>query len=157
MKRPRQHLRLFLFSFLVLGGLCGFPGNDAFPKIAFHRDGRMVMPDSLAPRLGSGRLEMILNEHLRRTAGHPELEAVDRILVNLYFAEYPDGAQVDELEALGVRLYPETWTPPMEAHPLGFVLAEIPPLKFLDVITNEIVRRIDTAENLAEPMNNNAM
>jgi subtilisin family serine protease len=44
----------------------------------------------------------------------------------------------------------------MEAHPLGFVLAEIPPLKFLDVITNEIVRRIDTAENLAEPMNNNA-
>jgi subtilisin family serine protease len=117
---------------------------------------RIQIPDSLVGKLGSGILEMRLEERLQAVSKHPEILESEKVLVHIYISFYPSMIQTGLLDKLGVVLYPDTWIPPLENHPLGFFLAELPPLKILDVLSLPFVKRVDTAERTAEPQNNNA-
>jgi subtilisin family serine protease len=74
--------------------------------------------------------------------------------VFIYFAKPPTTKQVNELGALGVEVYPDSWIPPVGDFPNGFVLADIPIENIDSVATRNYIHRIDSAEQLSEPQNN---
>ena len=74
--------------------------------------------------------------------------------VILYFDSRPAGEQLTALDNLGVRCYWETWTPPLEGHPLGFVVAQLPVGNFVNTLGLDFVRRMGTARARRAPKNN---
>ena len=62
-------------------------------------------------------------------------------------------AQVEELEAMGLTLYPNSWIPPVKDHPTGFILADMPVDKLNELSGKNYVIRLDTAERVLEPQN----
>jgi hypothetical protein len=46
--------------------------------------------------------------------------------VFIHFEQEPTSTQIAELEALGVSVHSDTWIPPLENHPTGFVTASVP-------------------------------
>jgi subtilisin family serine protease len=117
---------------------------------------RIQIPDSLTGKLGSGLLEMQLNEKLQEASKHPEKRGWDNIRVNIYASSRPSGAQMNSLKALGATVYSDSWIPPLDGHPYGFFLAEIPSRAALRIMALTFVKRIESAEQTALPQNNNA-
>jgi hypothetical protein len=60
-------------------------------------------------------------------------------------------SQVEELEAMGITLYLDSWIPPVGAHPTGFIIADIPVDKLEALASKDYVVRLDTAERVLEP------
>jgi subtilisin family serine protease len=117
---------------------------------------RIQIPDSLARKLGSGLLEMQVNERLQAAAGQAQVNAADKIRTHIYMSAFPTNAEKRALGLCGADLYPETWIPPVEDHVYGFFLADIPSSLFLKVMSLPFVKRIETAEQTVMPQNNNA-
>jgi subtilisin family serine protease len=117
---------------------------------------RIQIPDSLVQKLGSGLLEMQVNESLQNEADHPEIQGVDKIRVNIYMSSLPAPAEMNLLENQGATPYPESWIPPLDNHRYGFFLAEIPSRLLVRIMALPFVKRIETAEQTALPQNNNA-
>ncbi len=74
-----------------------------------------------------------------------------RIFIHLKQALSP--SQTEEIEALGVTLYQESWIPPVGNHPTGFLIAEMPVDKLEALAELDYVIRLDTAETQLEPQN----
>jgi len=60
-------------------------------------------------------------------------------------------AQIEELEAVGIALYLDSWIPPIGEHSTGFILADMPVDKLEALAEKNYVVRLDTAERLLEP------
>jgi len=60
-------------------------------------------------------------------------------------------SQIEELESIGLTLYPDSWIPPVGAHPTGFLLADMPIDKLAEVAEKDYVVRLETAERQLEP------
>jgi hypothetical protein len=76
---------------------------------------------------------------------------VQRIFIHLEQA--PDASQIEELELMGITLYPDSWIPPVGNHPTGFVIADMPVDKLEELAEKDYVIRLDTAERTFEPQN----
>ena len=74
---------------------------------------------------------------------------VQRVFIYLYQPLTP--AQADELRALSITLYPDSWIPPTGNHPAGFMLADMPVDKLEALAAKDFVIRLDTAETRLEP------
>lgn len=87
----------------------------------------------------------------------PFKKANPKILkVILYFSEYPSTEQVDELERYCACLYRETWTPPLENHPYGFMLVAVPLTNLQEIFDLPVVKRVDSAGRGRRELNNDA-
>jgi len=76
---------------------------------------------------------------------------IQRIFIHSLQALSP--SQIEEIEALGITIYPDSWIPPVGSHPTGFVLADMP-LDSLNKLTQfEYVARLETAERQFQPQN----
>ena len=73
--------------------------------------------------------------------------------VFIHFEQEPTSVQIGELESLGVSIHPDTWIPPLENHPTGFVMASMPVDKLNDVAALGAVASLNTAEVMNEPHN----
>lgn len=73
--------------------------------------------------------------------------------VYLYFESELSQQQKDELTSYSVKCDWESWTPPTEKHPFGFISAEILIEQFENVLCLDFLKKIDTAEILSEPDN----
>jgi hypothetical protein len=62
-------------------------------------------------------------------------------------------SQIEELKALGITLYLDSWIPPVGNHPTGYVIADVPIEKLSELAKKEYVVRLETAEQLLEPQN----
>ena len=69
----------------------------------------------------------------------------------IYLAEPPGQPQIEELEALGLSLYLDSWIPPVGSHPQGFIIADMPIDKLAALASKDYVVRLDSAERLAQP------
>jgi hypothetical protein len=76
-----------------------------------------------------------------------------RILLYLY--DELTSSQTEELEALGIRVYPNSWIPAVGVHPAGFILADMPVDKLEALAVKDYVVRLDTAERQSTPQANN--
>ncbi|MEM7828372.1 MAG: S8 family serine peptidase [Candidatus Aenigmatarchaeota archaeon] len=74
--------------------------------------------------------------------------------VFIHFVEKPDGAKIAELESMGVVLYEDSWVPPIEGHPTGFMIADIPIDRIADIANLNYVHLLNTAEARFKPLNN---
>ncbi len=114
------------------------------------------VPAQLENKIGSGRLLVKLSE--KNAAFKKGLLKKDLLTakVVVYSQKYPTTQQIQELEQRGLTCYLQTWTPPMDNHPLGYFIAELPIDKLNDVLLLDFVKRLDTAEGASIPQNNNA-
>ena len=76
---------------------------------------------------------------------------MQRIFV--YFAQEPTPAQINELKAMGIIPYPESWIPPVDEYPTGFIVADMPIDKLSELAGKDYVARLDTAEQRLKPHN----
>ncbi len=74
----------------------------------------------------------------------------------IHFDEKPDEMQISELESMGLKVYPDSWIPPVGIHPTGFIIADMPVDKLGVLAEKNYVARLDTAETTLEPHNDNA-
>jgi subtilisin family serine protease len=116
---------------------------------------RVFTPDSLRRKLGSGRLEMILDERIAEAENHPAVQSEEGLLVHVYLPAVPTVSQIGTLSRLGVTVYPETWVPPVGNHKWGFLLIRLPPLEavYRAVLALSFIKRMDSAEGIRTPQN----
>jgi len=141
---------------LSLGLLHLFSAFAGEQSVSGTDNRRITIPESLMHKLGSGLLEMQLNERLEAASEHPQIQKADKIGVNIYMLSYPNKIETNLLNQLGVTLYRDSWTPPADGHPYGFFLAEIPSQMVLRVMALPFVKRIESGEQTAAPQSNNA-
>ncbi|MBK7631226.1 MAG: S8 family peptidase [Ignavibacteriales bacterium] len=60
------------------------------------------------------------------------------------------------LENAGAELFPESWIPPLENHPYGFMIAKVPVDKVNILLSENFVIKVGSAETMLEPNNNQA-
>jgi subtilisin family serine protease len=82
-----------------------------------------------------------------------EIEVSSCEKVFLYFNQFPTDYQIDELNSLGVIVYPDTWIPPVGNHPAGFILADMPLDKLNSLAEKNYLVKMDTAEKESNPQN----
>ena len=92
------------------------------------------------------RLEMMTNMGMRID----NLE-VQRIFIHL--SQELNTSQIEELEAMGITLYLDSWIPSVGAHPTGFIIADMPIDKLTALVEKDYVVRLETAERMDEPHN----
>ena len=76
--------------------------------------------------------------------------------VFVYFAEEPTAAQLQELADKGIKVFPETWVPPLPNHPNGFLLAKVPMEQLDGLAVRPDVRRLTSGDRKRSPQNNEA-
>jgi len=104
----------------------------------------------------SGKLYETIMDFNKRS--YSRIKSVNEIStkVSLYFEKYPSKDQIKELENLGVNLYFETWTPPSDNHPYGFLISNVPVNKLQKVVNLLAIKKIDSAERSKMALNNTA-
>jgi subtilisin family serine protease len=133
----------------LLSGTLAAQGNPAL-----RPEELVTVPRELAGKIESGRLIDAVSRKMAgiRTGLLKTASAATTVL--LYFKDRPSGPELDSLSELGVRCYWETWTPPLEGHPLGFVVATMPVGSFVGTLGLNFVTRMGTAEARHVPRNN---
>jgi len=74
---------------------------------------------------------------------------IQRIFI--YLAQEPTAQQIDELEAMGITPYPDSWIPAAGGPSAGFIVADIPIDKLDELESKDYVVQLDTAEQTLEP------
>jgi subtilisin family serine protease len=121
---------------------------------ALHQSDLVAVPHELAAKIQSGQLIAQVSRKLIQVRNGLMKTADAGTTVLLYFSERPSGDRLEALENLGVRCYWETWTPPLEGHPLGFVVATLPVTNFINALGLNFVAGMGTAEARHAPRNN---
>ncbi len=78
-------------------------------------------------------------------------ENLDMQRIFIHLAQEPTAQQIDELEAVGIIPYPDSWIPPVGGHPTGFMVADMPIDKLDELASKDYVVQLDTAEQVIEP------
>jgi hypothetical protein len=73
---------------------------------------------------------------------------IQKIFIHLEQA--PNTSQVEELKAMGITLYLDSWIPPVGTHPTGYLIADMPVDKLEALAEKDCVVRLDTAERKLE-------
>jgi hypothetical protein len=89
-------------------------------------------------------------EQMKAMGMRTENLRVQRIFIHL--AQEPAAQQLDELEAMGIIPYPDSWIPAAEGHPAGFMVADMPIDKLDELAGKDYVVKLDTVEQVLEPL-----
>jgi len=90
------------------------------------------------------RLELMKNMGMR-------VDNLEIQLIFIHLGQELNTSQIEELEAMGITLYLDSWIPPVGAHPTGFLTADMPVDKLEALTTKDYVIKLDTAEQVLEP------
>jgi hypothetical protein len=71
--------------------------------------------------------------------------------VYIYMNDMATPEQEEELTEMGVKIYSDSWVPPLANIPLGFYIAELPYDKVKELAAKDYVVKLDTAEQKASP------
>jgi hypothetical protein len=72
--------------------------------------------------------------------------------VFIHMAQEPTAEQIDELEAMGIIPYPDSWIPSAEGPSSGFLAADMPIDKLDELAGKAYIIQIDSAEQALEPL-----
>jgi subtilisin family serine protease len=98
----------------------------------------------------AGNIEQFTGESFQAN-GETNSSNFERVF--LHFAEPPTDDQIHELNSLGVRVYPDSWIPPVNNFKTGFVLADMPVDKLDSLIGKSYIVTMDTAEQRLSSQN----
>ncbi len=88
-------------------------------------------------------------EQMKAMGMRTENLSMQRIFIHL--AQELTAWQIDELEAMGITPYPDSWIPVAGGHAAGFIVADMPIDKLDELAGKDYVMRLDTAEQVLEP------
>ncbi len=88
-------------------------------------------------------------EQMKAMGMRTENLAMQRIFIHL--AQELTPSQIDELKAMGIIPYPDSWIPATGGHPTGFIVADMPVDKLDALASINYVVQLDTAEQVLEP------
>ena len=83
-------------------------------------------------------------------------EEADKQLVYIHLKRKLNTSQIASLKKIGVTIYEDTWVPPLENHPTGYLIASIPIDRLYDLARKTFVIRLETAEKMLLPKNDEA-
>ena len=113
------------------------------------------IPEQFSNKIGSGDLVKDISEKLfLRNTNRTNKLFDEKTKVVLYLKDYPSTKQLDTFRSMGLECDIDSWTPPIFDHPYGFILADLPVSKLIDVLTLDFVKKVDDAEQLSLPQNN---
>jgi len=119
----------------------------------------MSIPEEKASLLLLSQIELRQQQIAEPTAERLEqMKAMGMYVDNLniqrifiYLSKPLTQPQIEELEALGLSLYLDSWIPPTGSHPQGFIIADMPIEKLEKLASKDYVIRLDSAERQAQP------
>jgi subtilisin family serine protease len=114
----------------------------------------LTLAPELQKKIASGEVLVHLAKKMDDARLHGATAANSYLTVALYTAAAPTSAFISELHSRGVRVAASSWIPPLDHHPLGFMIAQVPTEKFTDVLGIADVQMIETAERESVPLNN---
>ncbi len=114
----------------------------------------LSIPKDYKHKINSGKLLEHINNNKFKTKSGGNRANQNKTMVALYFENYPSASQMLELRNTGIEYFKETWIPPLENHPYGFLLASMPNEKLIETISFEFIKKIDTAEKKNFALNN---
>ena len=123
-------------------------------RVILNQDDLITIPFDLEKKILSGKLIQNISEKKYLFENGTLTEAQLKEKVVIYLDKYPSAEQIASLEILNIDSYLELWTPPLPNHPYGFFIAEIPTDKFIETLSLEFIKKMDTAENEYLPQNN---
>ena len=74
-------------------------------------------------------------------------------MIFIHLTQKLSPSQIAELEAMGITLYLDSWIPPLENHPTGFILADMPIDRLEALAAKDYVVKLETAERQLQPQN----
>ena len=89
-------------------------------------------------------------EQMKAMGMNTEDLEMQRVFIHL--AQEPTAEQIDELEAIGIIPYLDSWIPSAEGPSAGFMVADMPVDKFDDLMNKVYIIQVDTAEQALEPL-----
>jgi len=132
-------------------------------KLLLQQQDIISIDDKLSDKLLSGKLVEELSEKTYALHNKAALqksnivvENAEKMTVAVYFENYPSASELTELDKLGIRYLPGTWTPPLDNHPLGFMLAEIPVDSFITAVNLPYVKKVGYTGSVNMANNNTA-
>ena len=81
-----------------------------------------------------------------------KVDNLDIQRIFIYLAQPITSAQAQELQAMGITLYLDSWIPPTDEHQEGFLIADMPIDKLDELAARDYVLRLDSAEKVAKPL-----
>lgn len=81
---------------------------------------------------------------------------VDKQLVYMHVKRKLSTSRLSSLKKLGVMVYEDSWIPPVENHPIGYVMARMPVSRLYDLAVKTYVVKLETAEQVFLPKNDKA-
>lgn len=81
---------------------------------------------------------------------------MDRQMVYIHVKRKLSASKVASLKKLGIAVYEDSWIPPLENHPTGYVIASVPVSRMYDLAAKTYVVRLETAEQIFFPKNDEA-
>ena len=89
-----------------------------------------------------------LNMMQARGMNTKDLE-MQRVFIHL--AHEPTDKYLDDLKAMGITPYPESWIPSAGGPSSGFLVADMPIDKLDELMNKDYITQLDTAEQASEP------
>ncbi|HVO74764.1 MAG TPA: S8/S53 family peptidase [Ignavibacteriaceae bacterium] len=118
------------------------------------------IPSKYFNKIGSGELLKIIFNKSKSISSLEKTNSTDSsnfLELALYTSQYPSAAETSQLSSYGIINICESWIPPNENDSLGFFIAKIPMNQFLNVLSLEFIKRVETVEELSFPQNNEAV
>jgi minor extracellular serine protease Vpr len=145
--------KLIMLVLLLCIGNVLFPqsksgSGNQYLKIITNEAGNKILSGKLFEKISE--LQNEPGNSLKNTGGK-------NLSVILYFSEYPSAEQIQTLENLNVKCFWETWTPPLENHKYGFLIASVPVENLPDILDLPLIKKMDTAERSNTVLNNTAI
>lgn len=131
------------FIFSVLIPLCCCNTETINEKVSSLLLAQIKLRQEQIAEPSPDRLEVMKNMGMRVD----NLE-IQRIFIHL--SQRLNTSQVEELKAVNITVYLESWIPPLENYPTGFLLADMPIDELEELAAKEYVVRLDTAERVLE-------
>jgi len=126
----------------------------SFEGLLLNRENIIQIPEKFQNKIESGFLIRNISSKLQQLNNGMRTNKTEFAQVILYFTEYPSIEIINKLENQGVKCYLDSWVPPLENHPNGFIIASIPTERFLDVLSTVDIVRIASGERKIYAQNN---
>lgn len=143
MKKVLFLLSLFVFVLSLVTGQAN-AGKDVDEKLSAKLRQQMAEKNDYTAKPSHEKLKTLKSLGLQEMESH---------VVFLHFTKEPSTRQLKALTRSGVKVFDNSWIPPVGKHTTGFMTAKIPIGVIRKVAGKSFIRRIETAEQVLMPLN----
>ncbi|HHT9146569.1 MAG TPA: S8 family serine peptidase [Candidatus Wunengus sp. YC61] len=164
-----QKFVLFLCIFFIFSDVAFSGGNDAIilPKYFIKMEREAKKGGGVEKKIsGLLQLQIQLRKSCREQPTSERIKAmqrmgiktaeIDKQLVYIHLKRKLNPSRIASLKEIGVIVYEDSWVPPLENHPTGYVMASMPIDRLYDVAKKPFIIRLETAEQVLLPKNDEA-